>query len=110
MKTSNHVLATTVISLAALNKHVLVGFDGALCGAGKKAYGATIVAADADEPTAVAVLGVVLVTAGGAIEVGDEVESDASGRAIKKTTGVSNGWALDAASAAGEEIRIVRGI
>ena len=110
MKTAHHVLTATLISSAAVGANVFVGFDGTVCGAGEKAYGVSLAAADADEPMGVCVMGVLVVLSGGAIEVGAEVESDASGNAITKDTGVSNGWALDEATAAGELIRIVRGI
>ena len=56
------------------------------------------------------VMGVILVEAGAAIAAGAEVESDANGKAITKAAGVVNGVAWDAAAAAGDLIRIVRGI
>jgi hypothetical protein len=54
--------------------------------------------------------GIILVEAGAAIPAGAEVQVDATGRAIPKAAGISNGYAWDAAVAAGDLIRIVRGI
>lgn len=55
-------------------------------------------------------MGVILVEAGAAIAAGAEVESDANGKAITKAAGVANGIAWDAAAAAGDLIRVIRGI
>ena len=62
----------------------------------------------AGEQASVATHGEVLVEAGAAIAAGAEVESDANGRAVTKTTGIGSGVARDAASAAGEIIRVLR--
>ena len=67
-------------------------------------------AADIGEQAPVNTHGILLVEAGAAIAAGAEVESDANGKAITKAAGISNGFALDAAAAAGDVIRIVRGI
>ncbi len=80
------------------------------CAAGAKALGVAEYDADADTPAPANVLGVILVEAGAALAAGAEVQSDADGRAITKAAGVGNGFALDAAVAAGDVIRIVRGI
>lgn len=110
MKTQQIVLTTSILALADLSRFRLVGFDGGVCAAGAKALGPCEVTASAGEQAPVNMTGALLVEAGGAITVGAEVESDASGRAIAKTTGISNGWAMDAAAAAGDVIRVARGI
>ena len=51
-----------------------------------------------------------LVEAGGAIAAGAQVEAGADGKAVVLDAGASNGFALDAALADGDLIRIVRGI
>ncbi|NNJ15457.1 DUF2190 family protein [Pseudomonas putida CSV86] len=110
MKTKQTVLTTSLLALVDLPRHRFAGLDGGLCAAGAKSLGA--VAADTEEGNAapVDVLGICLVSSGGAIAAGAEVESDATGRAVVHAEGVSNGTALDAATAAGDIIRIVRGI
>lgn len=50
--------------------------------------------------------GTAKVIAGAAVSVGDDVESDAQGRAITLNTGVKNGRALTAAAQAGDIIVI----
>ena len=90
MKTQQVILTTSVIAAAELTRRRFVGFNGNVCAAGVKALG--------------------VVEAGAAIAAGAEVQSDASGKAITKAAGVANGVAWDAAAAAGDVIRIVRGI
>lgn len=46
------------------------------------------------------------VTAGGAVAVGAEVESDATGRAVTRTTGVALGMAMHAVAAAGDVLEV----
>lgn len=110
MKTHNPILTLSMTAMTALKPCRLVGLTGDVCTAGAKAAGASLFDADAGEQLGVAALGVILVEAGGAIPAGGEIESDAQGRAIVKTTGAGNGYALDAAQAAGEVIRVLRGI
>lgn len=110
MKTQQVILVASAVALANLAARRFVGFDGDVCAAGAKALGVVEVDTDADNVAPANVMGIILVEAGAAIAAEAEVESDATGRAITKTTGAANGTALDAATAAGELIRIVRGI
>lgn len=110
MKTHQPILTTSVTAAAALNRFQFVGFDGAVCAAGAKALGVAEASADAGEQAPVNLLGVILVMAGAPIKAGAEVESDATGQAIPKAAGASSGYALDAAAAGGDVIRILRGI
>ena len=110
MKTQQILLTTSVLAIAALGRSRLVGFDGGVCAAGAKALGACEASTSVGEQAPVNMAGALLVEAGGPIAAGAEVESDATGRAVAKTTGVSNGWAMDAATAAGDLIRVARGI
>ncbi len=110
MKTQQILLTTSVLALADLTQHRFVGFDGNVCAAGVKALGVIAVDTEADNMAPADVTGIILVEAGAAIAAGAEVEADASGCAIAKTTGVGNGYAWDTATAAGDVIRIVRGI
>ena len=110
MKTQQPVLITSVVALVDLPRNRFAGFSGGLCAAGTKALGTVQADTLADNAAPVSVLGICLITSGGAVAVGDQVESDANGRAVKLAAGVSNGFALDVATAAGDVIRIVRGI
>jgi len=110
VKTQQPVLTTSVVALVDLPRFLFAGFSGGLCAAGAKALGTTVVDTEADNVAPVNVLGICLVTAGAAIAAGAEVESDANGKAVTRTTGASNGYTMDAAAAAGDVIRIVRGI
>lgn len=108
MQSEKILLATTVLAVAALSRMRLVNFAGGTCGAGARPLGVANAAYDIGEQAGVNTHGELLVEAGAAIAVGAEVESDASGRAVTKTTGVAFGAARDAAAAAGDIIRVLR--
>ena len=105
------ILTATITATVDLeHKHRFIGLDGAYCAAGKRAFGTLEAETDAGEQAPVNVLGIVLAEAGGAIAVDSVVESDADGRAVAGGAGIACGVALDAATGAGELIRILRGI
>lgn len=110
MKTQQILLTTSIMAAVALSRMRLVGFDGGVCTAGAKALGTCEATTSAGEQAPVNMTGALLVEAGGPIAVGKEVESDANGCVVIKNTGISNGWAMDAATAAGDLIRVARGI
>lgn len=110
MKSQNVILTASVLAIADLSARRFVGFNGGVCAEGAKALGVTETDTEADNMAPANVLGVILVEAGAAVAAGAEVQADSQGRAITKAAGVANGIAWDAATAAGELIRIVRGI
>jgi hypothetical protein len=87
-----------------------VGFDGNVATAGAIALGICDADTSAGEQAPVAVSGILLATAGAAIAKGAAVEVGTAGKVITKATGIGVGYAMDAASADGDVIRIVRGI
>lgn len=108
MKTEKILLAVTIAAAAALTSFRFVDFTGNVASAGERPLGVATTDFDIGEQASVATHGEILVEAGAAIAVGAEVESDASGRAVTKTTGVAFGVARDAAAAAGDIIRVLR--
>lgn len=108
MKSAKVLLTTTILAAAALTRFRFVGFTGSPTAAGARALGVAEASFDAGEQAAINTHGEILVEAGAAIAVGAEVESDASARAVTKTTGVAFGVARDAATAAGDVIRVLR--
>ena len=110
MKTEKILLAVTIAAAAALTRFRFVDFTGNVASAGERPLGVATTDFDTGEQASVATHGEILVEAGAAIAAGAEVQSDAAGRAITKAAGVANGIAWDAATAAGDLIRIVRGI
>lgn len=104
------LLIDSVLASADLPKQRFVSFGGAVSGAGEKAYGICDVETESGQYAPIATTGILLVEAGGTIAVGDEVTSDANGKAITLGNNQkSNGYALDA-GADGDVIRIIRGI
>lgn len=108
MQTEKILLTTSLTATSALVRLRLVNFAGATCGAGARARGVANAGYDIGEQAGVNTRGDLLVEAGAAITAGAEVESDASGRVITRTSGVLVGVAVDAAAAAGDFIRIDR--
>ena len=108
MKTEKILLAVTIAAAAALTRFRFVDFTGNVASAGERPLGVATTDFDTGEQASVATHGEILVVAGAAVAVGAEVESDASGRAVTKTTGVAFGVARDAAAAAGDIIRVLR--
>lgn len=110
MKTEQICLTTTVAAAAALTKRRFVTTAGAVPAAAAKVLGVTNADYDLGEQAGVNVLGICLVEAGAAIAADANVESDNQGRAITLAAGSNCGRALDAAGAAGEFIRVLRGL
>ena len=108
MQTEKPILTTSITAAAALTKQRFVSYTGGVCGAAARALGVANANYDSGEQAGVAVSGEILVESGAAVSVGAQVESDASGRAIPFSAGVVNGVARDAATAAGQFIRIIR--
>lgn len=115
--TQQTILTTTVVALAALTQQRFVGADNAPCQAGAIALGVAEVDGATGDTVPVNVLGIIAVEAGAAVERGKTVQSDADGCAIEQTAatetkpaGISNGLSLDEATAAGDIIRILRGV
>ncbi|ENO0459409.1 DUF2190 family protein [Salmonella enterica] len=108
--TQQVILTTTVVAVDAILAERFVGFDGKPCAAGKAVLGVADTDADAGDALGVNVLGIIAVEAGAAFEAGVSLQSDAEGRAIAKTgSNAVAGTALDAATLAGDFVRIVRG-
>jgi hypothetical protein len=110
MKTQIPLLTMTVPTAAELPRLRFAALGGGLCAAGAKALGVVETDTGAGGVAPVNVTGILLVQAGGAINAGVEVESNALGQALTLAGGKSNGYAIDAAVQAGDVIRIVRGI
>jgi len=106
MKTEQPLLITSITATAAIVKNLFIGFDGALCAAGAKSLGVVNDDTLINEQCPVMTNGIALVLSGAAVTLGDAVESDAAGKAITNVAGAINGYALDAASAANEIIRV----
>lgn len=134
-KTYKPILTDSITAAADIVKYRFVGFDGNLCAANAKAYGASEVDTKAGGQLSVTVAGIALVEAAGVIAAGGAVASNATGQAVAATafsvsvpagatavtsTGAQpdlveaggvlpqaiNGYAIDAAAAPGDIIRV----
>ncbi|MDR2452331.1 MAG: DUF2190 family protein [Candidatus Accumulibacter sp.] len=123
MKTQQTILTTSVLAATALTRRRFVGFDGDVCAEGAPALGVVEADTEAGSMAPANVLGVILVEAGAPVAAGGQVQSDAEGRAIPLTTkaledanevaftipaAAVNGVAWDAATEAGDLIRVLR--
>ncbi|QHL90692.1 DUF2190 family protein [Sphingomonas changnyeongensis] len=101
------VLEYPIITSAAIARKRFVTYARTQAVANERALGVADYEAAAARPLNVVVLGTATVETGGAVAVGDEVQSDAQGRAIVRAAGVANGRALTPATAAGQMIEIL---
>jgi len=108
MSNRSHPICTdTVKAAGGISAHRFVKHDGAQAANDDAAYGVARHAVATGELVAVDNHGVVPVEAGAAVSLGAAIQSDANGRAIALTDdGVALGRAVEAASAAGEFIRV----
>lgn len=110
LKTQKPVLTDSVLAAVDLQAQRFVGVDGNLVAAGEQVFAVVDADTAAGNMAPGNVLGILLVEVGAAVAAGAELQSDADSRAITKAAGKVAGIALDAASSAGDVIRMVRGI
>lgn len=107
-QTEHIVLAVTEKATTALTQLRFVNFNGGQAGDGEATLGIANTNYDLGEQAGINTHGSLLVEAGAAIAKGAQVQSDAQGRAITLASGAAAGRTRDAATAAGELIRILR--
>ncbi|MCA0447640.1 MAG: DUF2190 family protein [Bacteroidetes bacterium] len=107
MKTTNPGLIVTLLAAAALVKNRFIGFDGNYPSADGKSFGVVNDDTDSGYYATVVIDGIVLVEASAAITAGVAVTTTNVGKAkAVASTEKVNGYALDAASADGDLIRV----
>jgi TPP-dependent indolepyruvate ferredoxin oxidoreductase alpha subunit len=106
MKTEKVLNIESVKATTAIVKNRYVRATGAQAAAGEQVLGVADLDAAIGAQTSVKTHGIILVEAGAAVAAEARVQSDASGRAITLAAGKDGGFALDAATAAGQLIRI----
>ena len=106
---STPILTLSVIATADLAACRFVTAPGAVPAAGASAFGVGRAAASIGQRTPVDVLGTSVVETGGAIAANAFVETDASGRAVTKSAGVTLGRLVpgESASAAGQFVEVL---
>ncbi len=108
MQTEKILLATTILATAALSRYRCANFAGATAIATDAVLGVPNANYDVGEQAGVSTHGEILVEAGAAIAAGAQVQPDAQGRVITLAAGKAWGNARDAATAAGDIIRVLR--
>ncbi len=108
MKTEKILLTTSLTAIAALIVSRFVTYAGGVPAAGALTLGVANANYDIGEQAGVNTHGELVVEAGAAVAVGAKLQTDASGRAITWASGEVVGYARDAATAAGDIIRIMR--
>lgn len=108
MQGSISLLVLNVTASATLATARFVTGAGALAGAGAGARGVTRTPGVSGDLVPIDVIGTALVESGAAVTANGPVKSDATGRAIDQGgTGVITGYALSAASAAGQMVEVL---
>lgn len=102
------ILSLTARSTGAILKKRAVTYAGAQAGAGVTILGiADFGATAAGQDVTVDVIGTSIATSGAAFAVGTALETDASGRLITRSAGVTVARALEAATAADQLIEVL---
>lgn len=99
----------TVVAGEAITAKRLVDFEGKHSAA-LSAVGVALFDTDSGDNISVGCAPIEVVESGAAITAGAALESDSSGRAVTKSSGVTVGRAMDAATGAGEFIRMRFGV
>ena len=108
MQTEKIIGTSTILAIAALVRFRFANILGGHTTAGQAVLGVPAASFDIGEQAGLSTHGEILVEAGAAFAVGVELESDATGRAILRTTGAFAGRARDASGAAGAFVRVLR--
>lgn len=107
MLTQKIGITDTITPIVSITKFRLIGLTGHAT-AGGFARGVSQQNADAGDPVAVALDGVLIVEAGAAIDAGVDIEVGTNGKAVTKSSGVAVGHSLTAATQDGDLINIQR--
>ena len=86
MKTTQPILITNITAAAAIDKNLFVGFNGNLAAANAKPLGVSDAKADSGEMIPLISAGIALVLSGAAVSQGATLVSNSSGKAIAGTT------------------------
>ena len=98
-KSYHALLPITVKATAAVSPYRFITITGAHCGAGAKALGVAEVSSVIGENVAVYAMGTIPVETSATVQAGDELSSDANGKAKVATTGEKiNARALESAA------------
>lgn len=100
------ILVLTVTATAEVAAERFVTLAGAYPAAGAQAFGVSNFAAKIGQQFPAITLGTAPVTSGAAIQKGQYVECDATGRAVPRVAGAVCGFALEAAGGAGQPVEI----
>lgn len=106
--TEQITLIGSIVAAAALIKARFVSYADGVPAAGAACKGVSGDSAAVGESVSIKARGWIIVESGAAVARGADVETDNVGRAITRNAGVSLGRALDAATAAGQFIRVDR--
>jgi len=106
--TEQITLIGSIVAATALIKARFVSYADGVPAAAAACKGVSGDNVTAGQSVSVKARGWIVVESGAAVAVGAEIETDNLGRAITRNAGVSLGRALDAATAAGQFIRIDR--
>lgn len=106
VESPSNIITLPVAAAAELKKSRFVDAGGNIAGNGERPVGIAYDNYAAGENVAVITSGTALVVAGAAVSVGDDIQSDAEGRAIPQASGKVAGLALSAASIAGKLVLV----
>jgi len=106
MKSTNSILALTVILTAAVSQYRFINIGGAQSTAAAESLGVSRTDGEIGDAIAADVIGTTAVTAGAAIAKGAAIEVGADGKAVTKAAGVTVARAMEAAAVDGDLIEV----
>lgn len=106
MKTEQPILITSVLAAEDLTKNLFVDFYGNKSNGSSKSLGVCNADTSLGEEAPILCRGIALVKTGEAISIGSEIKVN-NGLAVEIGVSPVEGFALDAASSAGELIRVL---
>ena len=109
MLTEQPILITSIkcTKVGGIIKNRFINFQGGFGTSDRKSLGVVNADTDQNEMTPVTVKGIAIVLSGGAITIGQPLQSFDDGTAVSQEAGPLEGYSLDTASGANELIRIL---
>ncbi len=101
------ITSTKCNEVGGIPKNRFISFSGSFGSEGQKSLGVVNADSDQNEMTPVTVKGIALIQSGGPIAVGNALQAFDDGTVVPQDSGPLEGYAMDAASAAYQLIRIV---
>jgi hypothetical protein len=100
------LFAPSIVLTGAVTAGHAVSYAGATCTAGQKMLGIAKMDGSSGDAIPVVAIGTAVAICGAAVSVGDDLQTDASGRVVDLTSGVFVGTAMGDTTVAGQQVEV----